>query len=101
MTNYRGRGLTAPQEAVDRAQKALDHELFRCIDCGVNTSTIGEYYMVRDDVWAAAIGKPDSQAGMLCIGCLETRLGRRLGRLDFTHNLGEGSSRLKLRLRGM
>jgi hypothetical protein len=25
-----------------------------CRDCGERTSTMGEYYNVRDDVWAAA-----------------------------------------------
>ena len=27
---------------------------FRCVDCGVNTRAIGEYYMVDNAVWAAA-----------------------------------------------
>jgi hypothetical protein len=51
-----------------------------CIDCGVNTSTIGEYFILRDEVWNAAV--PDGH-GMLCIGCVETRLHRRLDRTDF------------------
>jgi hypothetical protein len=58
------------------------HKADRCIDCGVNTSTIGEYYVVNDEVWTQAFGKPD-QHGMLCIGCLEARLHRRLLPSDF------------------
>jgi hypothetical protein len=52
---------------------------FRCRDCGLDTGAgpgeIGEYYSVHDAVWAAARMQRDD--GMLCIGCLETRLGRR------------------------
>ena len=55
---------------------------FRCVDCSVNTCGIDEYYMVRDSVWRAARMKP--AGGMLCIGCLEKRLGRMLCPGDFT-----------------
>jgi hypothetical protein len=54
---------------------------FTCKDCAVNTSAIGEYYMVTDDLWAKAGMAPDG--GMLCIGCLETRIGRQLIAKDF------------------
>jgi hypothetical protein len=37
---------------------------FLCVDCGVCTSAIDEYYMVHNEVWAAA----KMRAGMLCIG---------------------------------
>jgi hypothetical protein len=52
-----------------------------------------EYYLVRDEVWAAASGPAitgpvtgphASAAHWLCIGCLEARLGRRLEPGDFT-----------------
>jgi hypothetical protein len=52
---------------------------FHCVGCGTNTAAIGEYYMVRDDAWPLA-----GDGGMLCIGCLEFRLGRLLDRSDFT-----------------
>ena len=52
----------------------------RCCDCGAGTIVLGEWYMVHDAVWKAA-GAPD---GYLCIGCLETRLGRTLSASDFT-----------------
>lgn len=54
---------------------------FLCLDCGVDTSEIDEYYMVHDHVWAAA--NPDRR-GMLCISCLEKRLSRTLDASDFT-----------------
>lgn len=57
-----------------------------CIDCGVDTFP-GEFYMVRDDVWP--IGYAD---GMLCIGCLEVRIGRQLTHDDFTeYSISEGN----------
>jgi len=84
---------------------------FECTDCGKNTSKINEYYMVHDSVWGAAnmetnaafeqgltnIRRPD---GMLCVGCLENRLGRQLTPADFTDaevNRWRASDRLKSR----
>src|SRR3974390_1908830 len=79
--------------------------LSSCADCGVGTFGIGEYYMVKDEIWEQAAitgqGLPcgtvnlrnagrrkdwhslDGQE-MLCIGCLEKRIGRTLMRCDFT-----------------
>lgn len=55
---------------------------FDCLDCSASTLDIGEYYMVHDHVWLrSGAAKKD---GMLCIGCLETRLDRRLTVADFT-----------------
>lgn len=53
---------------------------FLCRDCNMNTDRKSEYYMVHDRVWRKA-GSPD---GMLCIGCLEARIGRFLNKYDFT-----------------
>jgi Protein of unknown function (DUF2695) len=50
-----------------------------CIDCG---GDFDEYYMVEDAVWAAAGLEPEG--GILCIGCLEKRIGRTLMRCDFS-----------------
>lgn len=61
-----------------------DLAAFICVDCSVNTSEIDEYYMVQDRVWVGqAHMKKDG--GMLCLGCLETRIGRLLTPADFTH----------------
>ena len=51
-----------------------------CADC--HADTFGEYYMVHDELWAAA--GMERLGGRLCIGCLETRLGRQLTAADFT-----------------
>jgi hypothetical protein len=64
--------------------------LSRCADCGFGTITGGEYYMVKEEVWEAAwAGRrkpwhelPGQQ--VLCIGCLEKRIGRKLTANDFT-----------------
>lgn len=53
-----------------------------CLDCGADTFDLGEYYHVHDYLWQIAVG--DEHAGMVCLGCLETRLGRRLTGADFT-----------------
>lgn len=73
---------------------------FPCLDCRVEIYDIGEYYMVLDDVWAASGLAPDD--GFLCIGCLETRLGRPLNGTDFLAcplNLRVESQSLRLRVR--
>lgn len=82
---------------------------FQCLECGKDTSNrpkgLGEYYMVQDAIWAVVA--QDNPRGMLCIGCLEGRLGRELNAQDFTDcPLNEdnrssdwrGSARLKERL---
>jgi hypothetical protein len=52
-----------------------------CMTCGVNTSEIHEFYMLIDQTWLQA--NHDSFEGMLCIGCVEARLGRLLRPSDF------------------
>ncbi len=60
-----------------------------CKDCGFSTlaqgslvdgSKLNEYYMVYNNIWKQAKGG----RGLLCIGCLESRLGRQLYEDDFT-----------------
>jgi len=64
----------------------LDHEVDpHCIGCGVDTFAIDEYYSVHDELWAQAIPDPNMQnESMLCIGCLEQRIGRHLTAADFS-----------------
>lgn len=50
---------------------------WRCFTCGQNTGD-GEDFYVHDDLWSTY-----GVEGMLCIGCLETRLGRKLVPEDF------------------
>jgi hypothetical protein len=62
----------------------------QCVDCGLGTMTADEWYMVKEEVWELAwIGRRKSWhrvPGMqvLCVGCLEARLGRKLTPADFT-----------------
>jgi hypothetical protein len=68
------------RELVDLCAVAIHYlGALDCASCGVNTSEIGEYYMVTDAIWDAH-GPAD---GCLCIGCLENRMGRRLRPDDF------------------
>lgn len=82
-----------------RLMKNVDMS-FYCMDCKVHTGTLNEYYMVHDDIWLFA--NPDD-FGMLCVSCLETRLGRMLTPADFTDapvngDFGKKSGRLRDRL---
>lgn len=74
---------------------------FHCLDCGVNTGAIGEYYMLHDAVWKRINPKGK---GMLCIGCAEKRLGRMLTPDDFApvdaNKIDNQSTRLLSRMRG-
>lgn len=73
-----------------------------CIDCGVDTAEIREYYMIRSEVWLGAGMKHDHEPGdgMLCIGCLENRIGRRLVASDFPdYPINRGAFRQSDRLR--
>ena len=53
---------------------------FLCLDCNVDTGAIYEHYMLVDSTWYLI---HDSNRGMLCIGCIEKRLGRQLNANDF------------------
>lgn len=53
---------------------------YTCCGCKTDTAALREDYMVYDHIWAAA----SMTTGFLCIGCLETRLGRQLVSADFT-----------------
>lgn len=61
-----------------------DMRPFKCKDCRTCTFKAGEYYMVQDGVWSTALPDGRSRRAMLCIGCLEARLGRDLVGADFT-----------------
>lgn len=54
---------------------------FSCISCNFNTLYGKEYYMVLDEIWLTVNPR---DKGMLCIGCVEQKLGRELVRADFT-----------------
>lgn len=56
-----------------------------CIDCSVDTVILNEFYMVCDDLWISAVqDQQDREQRVLCVGCLEVRIGRKLRASDFT-----------------
>lgn len=63
----------------------------RCDDCGEDTDKINEYYMVKDEIWEKAgasewpewVKELKEDPDLLCIGCLEKRIGRQLTKQDF------------------
>lgn len=76
--------------ALDEAFDALEEYDLRpqpCTDCGVDTLAVtpaedSEYYMVHAAIWRMAT--KTRPAYLLCVGCLETRIGRQLTSADFT-----------------
>lgn len=59
---------------------AQSRQKFKCLDCKVDTGKILEHYFVNNEIWLPVVG---SNKGMLCIGCLEARINRRLEPKDF------------------
>jgi hypothetical protein len=61
----------------------------RCCDCGLGTNVAREWFMVKPKVWGEAWAgrrKPWHELpgqSVLCIGCLEQRIGRTLCAGDF------------------
>lgn len=56
---------------------------FACLDCRDDVSKIKEYCMLVDSTWYAI---HNSERGMLCVGCIESRLGRQLIASDFNNS---------------
>jgi hypothetical protein len=81
-TNWIARGQKAREKRWEKWIRTQENlESFRCMDCDL--STFNEYYMVKNDIWNAAIKDKKDLERMLCIQCLENRLGRKLSRVDF------------------
>jgi len=70
----------AKPEILNMNIRSKARKRFLCLDCGVDTFRIGEFYMLRDSTWLKA---NPADNGMLCINCLEKRLVRSLTRGDF------------------
>lgn len=58
----------------------MSRRKFLCLDCKVDTGKAHEHYFINTDTWLSVV---DSPIGMLCVGCLEHRLGRELNSSDF------------------
>ena len=91
-------------ESANSEPRVEDEGLFICMDCGIDTHKIREYFMVEDHIWNENV--PECH-GILCVGCLEARMGRALDSKDFPSHLlintPEGfffphSERLRMRL---
>lgn len=71
------------------------------MDCKIDTGKSYEHYMLVDSIWVLV---HNSNRGMLCVGCCETRLGRELRYSDFNSShvnnprLHQMSDRLRNRL---
>lgn len=72
---------TAMRIAKEALQIFADMARTACQDCMVDTIVTRNYYMVHDRVWRKAHPKG---RGMLCLPCLQARLGRKLTSQDFT-----------------
>lgn len=59
----------------------MGHDL-RCTDCRCKPWDMGEDFYVSDGLWMLTmpVAKRDN---VICIGCFEKRLGRKLTRVDF------------------
>lgn len=90
---------------------------YSCHDCGIDVQDIGEYtYMVHRHVWDQATKRARTIRGpgqvstydIVCIGCLQKRLGRELHHEDFAWELplntvtdmGDRSVRLRMAMAG-
>jgi len=67
-------------------QKRVDLKKFLCMDCKVDIMDVNgivHYYSLRNEIWnRICLGK--EKAGMLCLFCVEKRLGRKLRFSDFS-----------------
>lgn len=52
-----------------------------CVDCSRDTTH--EHYFVNNSVWFGEAKMPET--GMLCVQCIEGRIGRSLEPSDFTN----------------
>ncbi len=75
-----------------------------CKDCNVDTFETNEWYMVTDEIWKKIAPEDQHKTDyFLCVGCIETRLGRQLVRQDFpmdipVNYIGKHSHRLQNRI---
>jgi hypothetical protein len=56
---------------------------YECLDCSIDTHYICEYYVVIDAIWRKATTTSKERHAMLCVGCLEIRIKRKLIPTDF------------------
>ena len=66
-------GKTRFEEVKPMAETRIRNPI--CMDCGVDTDAINETFMIHDELWREA---NPAEAGTLCVGCCERRLGRKI-----------------------
>lgn len=84
MTDFFGYAVHGTHQAalLRHLEDVAKYPQFVCTDCGVFVHSrlgIGEYFMIAHELWDRFC----SDAYMLCVGCVEDRIGRRLNRHDF------------------
>jgi len=52
-----------------------------CDDCGKTVIDRADYYMIKDELWSEF----GNEKGMLCLACMEKRLGREITHDDLTN----------------
>lgn len=90
----------------------MSDNYYKCADCGIDVNEAKEYaFMVKPFTWRTSLrkagkaGLSPSTYDVVCVECLEKRLGRKLKRRDFDWNnyinIGKyaRSSRLRARMR--
>lgn len=67
----------------------MNRNTWLCLDCGENTFENNEdYYMLRNRLWRRLVPR-EERHGMLCLACVEGRLGRPLTPADFRNQATE------------
>lgn len=51
------------------SRDTYDISQFDCVECGINTLDIFEYYMLKNEIWDLA----GVDQGMLCVSCFEKK----------------------------
>lgn len=87
---FAGRDRYTIPELIRMATHATDmlEVTWDCFSCGVDTFALGEDYAVHNELW-----RTYGVEGVLCIGCLEMRLGRKLGPGDFPEGFAARDNR--------
>jgi hypothetical protein len=57
---------------------------WHCLDCSKDTDITEGFFMLRDDLWRRLVRRP-YRGGMLCLDCVQRRLGRELHHGDFAN----------------
>lgn len=66
----------------------MSDPLFDCHDCKQNVLDLQEYcYMVHDSIWEGEARMRCGDDNVLCVACIEARIGRKLRPVDFPSDI--------------